>query len=330
MNKTQTAKTVVFDSNVIINAYLAPPSNSADAIRLVIGKRIRGLVCQATVEEVSRVLNQTSQEAGCDLHSYFPAFLWHCGLEIVENAPSSELQKVDKSIKHIGDRQVVAAAQMIGASICTNDIEDINPKLTHGLICQTPGQLTYTGELTSSSFVKGVLSRPDKGCIAIRFKMFIGRDDFKNSKPKRTGLLEIPRLCSVDLITGSNLIVAQFVNGPLVELPIEEIFTRDSYPITVFVSYDHKKHVELFASSVNGELVSTSIQTTWECEHGFHSISRLNIMLNLEFPTLLEYVATYLHPFSLRTVKRLITGLTTDIPLERISALEMFELFHSK
>ena len=323
-------KQVVFDSNVLINAYLAPPSISAEAIRLVVDKKIRGLVCLATVEEAKTKLKSHSQRTGIDIHSYFQSFLQYCGVKMIRNPQLSDLQKVDESITNDGDRHVVATAQMIGASICTNDMKDINLVSTHGLVCQTPDELTYTGEITASTIVKGLFCRPDQGCIVLRIKPCIWRADFQNKEPVSTGLLEVPGLFYMDLVTGSNLITFQFTSRPMVSLKIDSIFNREDYPLTVFVSYSNRKNINLFALSSSGKLLESRNQIKWACPDDVFPITAAKLLPRPNFTILINYVAMFHQSMGITAINRLMAGKTTDNAMERLGIAEMIEFFHSE
>lgn len=322
---------VVFDANVLLTAFLVPPSKSAEAVMQAMVGKIKGLVCKKNVQEVCTQLELVPTELVADLKPLFLTFLDVCKIEIVSNPCCGDQLRFRKTVSNRGDRCLVSTAYKTGAIICTNDIKDINPKTTLGIDCQLPDKLNWTGELTANSVVKGVLCRRAIGCVAIRFMLHIGREDFVGCEPLVSGLLEVRDHFKLDLITGPNLIRFQLKNAPTVELDISKVFSKEHYPLTVFASFDFNKGVKLIVATANGQIVKTCDNTKWDCpNNGFLKPTKLSLMRNARYPTFANYSAVFPYPMTERMVRKLLSGKTTDNPFERLSVEDMIDLLKSR
>ena len=322
---------VVFDANVLLTAFLVPPSQSAEAVMQAMEGKIKGLVCKENVKEVFTQLERAPKELVAGLKPLFLTFLDVRKIEIVSNPSICDQLRFRKTVSNRGDRCLVSTAYRTGAIICTNDIKDVNPKTALGIECQLPDKLNWTGELAANNFVKSVLCRRGTGCVAIKFMLYVGRNDFVGRKPLVSGLLAVPDQFKLELITGPNLIRFQLKNAPTVELDISKVFSEEHYPLTVFASFDFKEGVELIVATASGQIIRTSDNTNWNCpNNGFLKQTKMFLMPNSQYPTLLGYSAVFPYPMSGRAVRKLLSGKTTDNPFERLSVEDMFDLLKSR
>ncbi|RLA42099.1 MAG: hypothetical protein DRR42_23925 [Gammaproteobacteria bacterium] len=316
---------IVFDTNVLLTGFLSPQSQSAAAIKQAIEGKSCGIVCPLIISEALRKFREYSNDIELDLHTPFIGFVHSGGFKIVLDPADESLRRFDTTIKNKGDRVVAAIAFENEAKICSNDIKDLNSISTLGIECTLPDKVGWTGELTINNIVKGVVISQASGCFVIKLSMFIGREDFEGRVSVCTGLFSVENFCSLELITGDNIIKFEFTNGISAQISIDRIFTRDCYPMTIFISYNSGSETQIFVANSKMDIITSSKQPVWNSSGEEVELTRVTFFEDTRYVAHLNYFSAFPYPFSRKMVKRLLEGKVSDNPWERLSVPQMME-----